>query len=233
MKKIKGYKFIQKNMKSQRGNIKWKVGEWNKHEGNIELCEEGLHACRTALQSLDYVYGDKWFMVEARGRLEEEKGDKFVCSEMRLVKELPIDKILKLFAIRCAKRCLKNYEKEYPNDKRVFEAIEGAELYLDKKIKLPELKKRIDAAKSAAKSAAWSAGSAAKSAAWSARSAAKSAAWSARSAAWSAARSARSAAWSAEIKWQEKELEKIIKVVLKEAKVSGSQKTENIPRGGK
>ncbi len=205
MKKIKGYKFIQKNMKSQRGNLKWKVGEWIKHEGEIELCNEGLHACRTALQSLSYVYGDKWFIVEAKGKFKEEKGDKFVCSEMRLVKELPINKIVKLFAIRCAKRCLKHYEKEYPNDKRVFAAIEGAELYLDKKIKLPELKKRIDAAWSA-RSAAWSAARSAESAArsaWSAESAARSAAWSAARSAWSAAR-------SAEKKWQEKELEKII-----------------------
>jgi len=89
-----------------------------------------------------------------------------------------------------AKQVLKNFEKEYPNDKRPREAINAAL----KCIKNNTAKNR-NAARNAADSAAKSA--------WSARNAADSAAKSAeRSAwsAWSAARSAdsatRSAAWS-------------------------------------
>ena len=216
-KSIKGYKFITSNMKSKEGDCLWKVGEW-KHEDNIDLCKKGLHACRTALQSLKYIYGDKWFIVEAKGKILEAEGDKFVATDMKLIKEIPIDKVVKRFALFCAKDCLKNYEKEYPKDNRVSECIRITELYLDGKATLKELNAAWSAAWSAAELAAESAAElAAESAAWSARSAAWSAAESARSAAESArsARSARSAAWSAAIKRQEKELNRIIKEVLK------------------
>jgi hypothetical protein len=198
---MKGYKFMQKDMKSRNGDYKWEIGKWYKEE-NIKLCEKGFHACKEPIETLDYLYGDKFFIVEGRGEIIEEKGKKFVASEMRLVKELDTSYIFKRFAIKCAKQCLSNYEKEYPTDKRVFEAIEGAELYLDEKIDLEELNKRISAARSAARSAesaAWSAAWSARSAAMSAaESAARSAAMSAaRSAAWSSESAARSAAWSA------------------------------------
>jgi len=137
--KIIGYKFIKSDMKSKEGDCLWKVGEW-KHENDIELCSKGLHACRTALQSFKYVYGDKWFIVEAKGKILEEKENKFVCSDMKLVKEIPIDKVVKRFALFCAKDCLKNYEKKYPKDNRVSECIRITELYLDgKTIRLPKL----------------------------------------------------------------------------------------------
>ena len=207
MSKLIGYKFIQKDMKSKNGNITWKVGEWRKEE-EIKICKKGLHASDKPLDSLNYVYGDRWFIVEARGKIIKE-GDKFVASEMRLIKEIPVDKVVKRFAIFCAKQCLKYYEKEYPNDKRPFEAIKAAEDYLDGKITLDELNKKISAAwsaKSAALSAAWSAARSAESAARSA----ESAEWSAESAAWSA----ESAEWSAESA-QNKELLRLIKISLK------------------
>ena len=83
-----------------------------------------------------------------------------------------------MYAVFSARLVLKNFEKEFPEDKRPREAIEAAEAYL----KNPCEK---------TKSAAWSAESAARSAAGSAESA-ESAAWSAES----AARSAESAVWS-------------------------------------
>jgi hypothetical protein len=230
MKTIKGYKFIKEDMKSQNGDHKWEVGKWYK-EDEIELCRKGFHACKEPINTLDYVYGDKFFLVEARGKIIHEKGDKFVASEMRLLKELPIDEIFKPFGIWCAKQCLPNYEKEYPNDKRVSDCIKATEDYLAGRISLAELESAAESARSAAWSvwsAAWSAGSAAESAgsaAWSAaesaaesaRSAesaaesarsAGSAAWSAWSAAWSAAESA---AWSAAKKEQNTKLKRIIK----------------------
>lgn len=180
-KTITGYKFIKEDMFSQNGDHKWSVGKWY-FEKDIKLCEKGFHACREPLEALDYMYGDKWFIVEARGEMREKEGDKFVAQEMRLVREIPIDKVVKPFAIWCAKQCLKNYEKQYPKDKRPRKAIEGAELYLDGKIDLDELKERISAAYpaysavySAANSAYSAANSAANSAAYSAYSAANSA----------------------------------------------------------
>jgi len=206
-KTITGYKFIKQDMNSIKGGTKWRLKQWKKHKGEINLCQKGFHATRTALQSLDYPYGPRWFTVE--------------------------------FAIKCAKRCLKNFEKEYPEDKRPREAIEATKNWLKKPTKKNGSAARFAAesawsaawsarsagsaarsARSAAESAAMSAWSAAMSAAESARSArsAGSAARSAGSAAWSA-RSARSAAESAamfaEKNWQGRILNKIIKGHLK------------------
>jgi len=177
MKTIKGYKFLTSQNKSYNGDQKWKKGVWVNHKGELELCESGLHASRTPLQSLQYVYGDNWWIVGARGKFKEDKNDKFVCSEMRIIKRLPVKKILVKFAILCAKRCLKNYEKEYPNDNRPRKSIEAAERYY----KNPS-KKNKDVAEAAARSAA------------------------------------RYAARSAELKWQKKTLNRLVKDIGGEAK---------------
>lgn len=205
-KTIKGYKFVQKDRTSHNENHTWHVGKWYKHDGKLELCSSGFHACREPLESLNYIYGDKWFIVEARGKIIYNKGDKFVAEEMRLIVELPIKKILPPFAIWCAKRCLKYYEKKYPKDKRPAETIKAAEDYLDKKIPLKELKEKISTARSAespALSVAWSA----ECASWCAgESVARSAGESVARSAWSAARSVARSARSA----QNKQLKKMI-----------------------
>ena len=85
---------------------------------------------------------------------------------MRAIKEIPLI-ILKRFAIAQAKSCLANYEKEYPNDKRVSDCIQAVEDYLDGKITLNVLNVSLSAAWSAAWCAAESVRGAAWSAAWS------------------------------------------------------------------
>ena len=123
---VKGYKFVSKELKSRNGDATWVIGEWKKAEGNLVLCENGLHASPTPLDSLQYPYGDCWFMVEARGEILKAD-DKFCVREMRLTKEIPIDKVLVQFAILCARRCYPNYKKAYPSDTVVLAAIEAAE----------------------------------------------------------------------------------------------------------
>jgi hypothetical protein len=228
MDKNIGYKWIKKDMTSAHGNLKWELGKWQKHDGGLSMCKAGFHACKTPLQSLEYIYGDRWFMVEYKGSIIK-KDDKFVCTEMRLIKEIDVKKVMLPLACICARRSLKHFEDKYPKDDRPRKAIEAAETY----IKNPTEKNRSaaesaesaawsaawsaeSAARSAARSAAWSAESAAWSAAWSAAESAESAARSAESAARSAARSAaesaaESAARSAEKKWQNTELLKLIK----------------------
>jgi hypothetical protein len=206
MKTTKCFRFVKENLTSESGNAKWEIGKWNKYKGEIKLCSSGFHASITPLNSLNNIYGERWFTAEARGKII--KGDdKIVASEMRILKELPLKKICVEFALGCAKRCLKNYEKKYPDDKRPAEAIKAAEDYMDGKIKLDELNDKV--------SAAWSAARSAESAAWSAARSAGSAAWSAARSAWSAAWSAGSAARSAELKWQDKKLNEIVRRYFK------------------
>ena len=172
-KTIIGYKFIQENMKSKNGNHIWEIGKWYK-EDNIKICQKGFHACIKPRDSLEYVYGDRWFIVEARGEIIYQD-NKFVASEMRLIKELDINRIVKRFALFCAKQCLNNYNEVYPKDNRISDCIKGVEDYLDGKIDIDDLIKKRDSAYSAA----YSANSAVYSAAYSAYSAVYSAAYSA------------------------------------------------------
>ena len=195
MKTQKGYKWLKQDMRSKNGNQKWEFDTWVKHEGELKLCENGLHASDNALDSLEYIYGDRWFIVEARGTILKDE-DKFVASEMRLVKELDVKKILVPFACFAARRCLKFFEEKYPNDSRPRNAIEAAENY----VKNPSEKNRAPAraARAAAEAAAGAAAKAAWTAARAATKAAVAAAWAAgdtatRAAAWAAAK----AAWSA------------------------------------
>jgi hypothetical protein len=232
-KVVVGYKFVTSELKSKEGDCTWKVGEWQKCAGTLEICQNGLHACESPLDSLNYVYGNRWFQVEARGEILRST-DKFAAREMRLIRELPVTATLVPFAIACAKRCYKHWKAKYPEDKRIIEAIHAAEKCL--KNPTEENKSAAWSAAGLAESAARSAGSAARSAAGSAaglaesaarsaagsaaglaesaaRSAAGSAARSAaRSAAGSAARSAaRSAAWSADRQWQSRTLNRLLR----------------------
>ena len=153
MNKItKCYRFVTDELKSWNGNVQWELGKWQKHKGELELCHEGLHACISPLDSLNYINGDRWFISEAKGKIVKDN-DKFVAGEMRLVKEIPII-VLKRFSLFCAKDCLKYYTKKYPDDNRVSECIRITEAYLDGKATLDELSAAGSAARSAAGSAA-------------------------------------------------------------------------------
>ena len=199
-----GYKFVTANMKSREGNITWKLGEWQKHEGNIVPCESGFHACQEPRDAFEnYIYGDRFFIVEARGKIKKEN-DKFVASEMRLISEVDLKRVSVEWAIYCASLVLSIYEKEYPTDNRPRKAIEAAEKWLEN----PNEKNRI-AAKAAA-AAAWAAAGAAW-ASWATAAAAKAAdaaagaadtaagaAWAGDAAAWAAAEGAAATAWAAE-----------------------------------
>ena len=187
-----GFKFVRSDLRSKNGrDAPWVVGEWRKHEGALAMCDQGFHYCKDALDSLEYIYGDRWFIVEARGE-EQTDGNKTVACEMRLVREIPMKAVAVRFALACAGMVLDKFESKYPDVDRPRKAIEAAKAWLDNP---------TEANRSAARSAA----SAARSAASAARSA-ESAAWSAES----AASAAWSAAWSAAVARQRKELARII-----------------------
>ena len=175
------YKFLNlrsKKIVSKHGNLEWKIGEWQ-HVDRLDICNSGLHCSDKIYQAFSYVQGEVLAIVEVKGKSIKED-DKSAWTDMRIIKAYKWTKKDSVsLAIFSAELCLKEFEKQYPDDKRPREAIEAARAVLANDTK-------------AARSAAWSA-------ARSAESAARSAAWSAESAAWSAARSAaRSAAESAE-----------------------------------
>jgi hypothetical protein len=118
---------------------------------------------------------------------------------MRLVREIATtdDRLLRLFAVACARDVLHLFEDKYPNDSRVRDCIDVAERFANGDATAQEIAAAWDAARAAvgdaARAAAWDAAGAA------ARAAARAADWdAARAAAWDAARAAaRAAAWAA------------------------------------
>jgi hypothetical protein len=217
---MKGYRFVTKHMKSEHGNVTWKIGEWQHCDGNLVLCENGFHASQEPLDSLDYQAGDRWFQCETKGEVLRDV-DKFCARSMRLTKEIPIS-VLQQFAIACAFKVLPMFENQYPDDNRPRKAIEASQTYLQSPTK-SNAKKRA-AARAAAWNAVRDAWNVAASPTWNAaRAAARAAAWVATSvadAAWHTAgatrAAARAVAWDAEAPawaWQNKHLKKLIKEV--------------------
>ena len=152
MKTIKRWKFLRKGMVSENGNQKWTLGEWVSVDGELDMCHHGLHASREPYDAFSYVPGEILALVECRGKhLKEE--NKECWQEQKVIKAYEWTKkdSLKL-AIYSAELVLKNFEKEYPEDKRPREAIEAA-----KKVLFKDNQDTRSAAWSAAESAARSA----------------------------------------------------------------------------
>ena len=191
-----------------------KEGITHKVEGELELCQNGLHASERALDALKYAPGPYLWIVELGGDIV--KGDDKCCArERKYIKGFDASESLREFARKCA---LINIEKIKPycsdDDYRLIieylntgrEDIREAAMSAAEAARLAAWESADSAAEAAnsaagaARSAAWesaeAAMSAAMSAAWSADSAAEAAAWSARSAAEAAYSAAWSAAWS-------------------------------------
>ena len=229
---MKAYHFLKGNMCGGYGSEPaWKIGEERSIKGKLVMCEHGYHASPSWRDALSYAKGNMACIVELSGEIVKDT-DKYVARTRKLIDARNAEKVLRTWSCDCAERALK---KAKVKDERCWDAIKIARLYNKGKATKEELAAAEFAARSAALaaaefaagSAAWSAArsaawSAAESAAWSAaRSAARSAAeFDAESAAWSAVESAaESAAWSAaefaagfaEIRWQKRHLNKLMK----------------------
>ena len=163
------WKSMKAGMKSANGNVDWKLGEWQKLEGELDICSNGFHASEKPLDTMGYVNCEIMAKVEVR-RKSIKQDDKQAWTEMRIAKAYEWKKedsvALSIFA---AELCIRNFERVYPDDKRPREAIEAAKEWLRNPTSVSE--SAAESARSAA-SAAWSAASAARSAASAARSAA-------------------------------------------------------------
>jgi hypothetical protein len=134
MNEKKCFRFVKNNMHSINGKKIWKIGQWQKSNGKIEVGANGLHANFTPIASLRNNYGEKWFIAEAKGRIEKKEG-KFASSEMRLIQEIPII-VLQKFAIWCGKDSLNLFKAEQLELKKLLEASED---YLNGKAKIEKV----------------------------------------------------------------------------------------------
>ena len=180
------------------------VGETLVYPGKPELCKAGFHASERIIDALRYAPGPVLCVVELGGEIIHGD-DKAVAQERTVSWMQDISPTLHEFACQVAEEALKEHGV---TDERSWKAIEVKRLWL----KGEATDKELADARSAAWSAAESAGYAAESAADAADAAAAAwfAAWSAADAAWSAAEAAWSAAGSAAGYAQNEKLEAMI-----------------------
>ena len=116
---------------SSCGNQKWEVGKWYKIMGELQLCENGFHCSRKAIDAMSYVHVEILARVEVRGK-HIEKSDKECWSEMKIVKAWKWTKRDSVaLAVFSAELVLESFEKDFPSDKNPRKAIEAAKKYLD------------------------------------------------------------------------------------------------------
>ncbi len=156
---MRRFKFLQLRdgkLVSNNGDAgEWKVGEWKRVDGELNLCKNGLHCSRLVQDALNYVKGDVLAEVEVRGNHISDD-DKECWREMRVVGTWGWGKRESMMlGVISALACLKNYEKKYPDDDRPRKAIEAAQTVIENNTQ--KTRSAASAAWSAARSAAWSA----------------------------------------------------------------------------
>ena len=147
------YKVLEHDGASRVGVGKWplpngKAGEWLQVDGLLVPCKNGLHLCRR--DDLVHWLGPAIFVAEYEGEVIEG-GNEIVVRRARLLEKLDTwtDRTARLFAADCAERVLHIYERDYPNDSRVRNAIEIARKFANGELPISVL--------GAARNAAWAA----------------------------------------------------------------------------
>jgi len=77
------------------------VGDWLRHEGEIEICRTGLHASERLFDALSFAPGNMLHRVECRG-IEGREDDKLVCRERRVLWTIDAEPVLRAFSRRVA-----------------------------------------------------------------------------------------------------------------------------------
>jgi hypothetical protein len=145
-------------------------GRWLTHDGPVEMCESGLHASVDPFDALKYAPGPILCRVECAGEVIHGN-DKLVCTRRRIVQRMDATELLRYFARMQALSVIHLWASDPPDV--VLDYLMAGDESLG------------DAARAAARDAAWDA----------ARAAARAAAWdAARAAAWAAGWAAAGAA---------------------------------------
>ena len=151
-------------------------GEWLVHDGEVKMCEIGLHASRHPFDALRYAQGAILCLVDCDDIVAEDT-DKLVCRRRRIVARADAIDALRYFARMQALSVVHLWDAP---DVVLDWLMTG-----DDSLRAAAWDAARAAARDAARDAAWAA---ARDAAWDAAwDAARDAAWAARAAAWAAA----------------------------------------------
>ena len=99
--------------------LQYEIGKTVEAEGELKLCENGLHACEAPLELFDYYSpadGSRYFEAEAEDVSDErsENGSKIVAKKLTLGAEIGIPGLVKAH-IEYVKNSVEKVRKEYGN----------------------------------------------------------------------------------------------------------------------
>ena len=97
MRAYKGFIRSEDGTLSCRGFV-YEPGKTYKHEGKIKICWRGFHACHELWQTWPYYPNNGknvFYEVDCVGKIieSEDSDGKFVCSEIKLVKEIDVTEV--------------------------------------------------------------------------------------------------------------------------------------------
>ena len=81
------YKVLMGLESCNGGKAKWRVGEWKTVEGDLTMCERGLHLTTEPYKAW-YKWGATIYRGEAKG-IVDVQDDKVLCRSARVVEALP------------------------------------------------------------------------------------------------------------------------------------------------
>lgn len=97
---MKAYKGFNKNLTARMGdgkkeNCVFKPGETKEVERS-KTVRSGFHCCENPFECLSYYglgEGNRYFIVEAAGNIDEDEGERIACTKITLIEEMSILKL--------------------------------------------------------------------------------------------------------------------------------------------
>ena len=80
------WKVFKADLKSNNGDIEWKLNKWQRHKGKLDICSSGFHASERIIDAMQYTNAELIVKVEVKGKSIIEE-DKECWEEMRIIKK--------------------------------------------------------------------------------------------------------------------------------------------------
>ncbi len=93
--KVIAFKAFDENLKCR--SFQYEIGETYLHDGKVELCSSGFHACINPLDCLSYydLTSSKFALVEAINPISDGDDSKFATAEITIKAELKLPEFIK------------------------------------------------------------------------------------------------------------------------------------------
>ena len=121
-----GYKGFDENFCCK--GMQYKVGETYRVDGELKICEHGLHFCDEPLGVFAFYppSGSRYALVEAAGEIVKDKNaHKFCTGKLKIVKELSLDELIGVVSEKLSVPNTDNYSAATATGKESVAVVTG------------------------------------------------------------------------------------------------------------